>query len=178
MFITFHPKNKSKTICVQPYVEKFRLPAENAGNITYPSGGISMRTWNDELQYNMLLDTLNLNNNSLVGLPLEFYTSWFHASSYNAVAAAGFITRNGGISNSYISNFLLGIPFAADGSHMESLSRAGSNVTWIIEGITNVNPFASNGATIRNMLALVMIVISVVCDWYLIVSGSVQTYHN
>jgi hypothetical protein len=57
---------------MQPYWDNFKLTTEDAGNQTYPGGGIKMRTWNDIFQYNMLLDALNFNNNPIVGLPTEY----------------------------------------------------------------------------------------------------------
>jgi hypothetical protein len=77
LFITFHYHLVVKAICVQSYIEDFKLTAEEAGNNTYHGGGISMRTWNDHGQYKILLDALNLNDNSLICLLHDYYRSFF-----------------------------------------------------------------------------------------------------
>ncbi|GMO12712.1 MAG: hypothetical protein Ta2E_01240 [Mycoplasmoidaceae bacterium] len=61
--------------------------------------------------------------------------------------------------------FCLRSLYDADGSHMEGLSSAGSDVTWIIEGTTKFKPFEGSGAHILKMLATVMLVFSAICDW-------------
>jgi hypothetical protein len=83
----------------------------------------------------MLLDALNFNNNPIVGLPGEYLISCRPLKDFTV------IQNNGGVSTytqdlmSFdTSNFLLGIPFAADSSHMEGLSRTGNDINWIIEG--------------------------------------------
>jgi hypothetical protein len=58
VFITFYPNEQSKAICAQPYIKDFKLTTQDAGNQIYPGKGITMRTWNDEVQFNMLLDAL------------------------------------------------------------------------------------------------------------------------
>ena len=87
LFITFHPTRSSKAICVQPYIKGFKLTVEEAGNNTYPGGGINMNTYNDHVQYKMLLDTLNLNNNSLTSLSHEYFRSCFPVLSDYTFAA-------------------------------------------------------------------------------------------
>jgi hypothetical protein len=47
VFITFHTNDKSKAICVQPFIKNFIQTAEDAGTQTYPAGGIFMNTWHD-----------------------------------------------------------------------------------------------------------------------------------
>jgi hypothetical protein len=54
LFITFHPNEKCKGICVQPFVKNFQLKAEDAGYQTYPACGIVMNTRNNHVQYQML----------------------------------------------------------------------------------------------------------------------------
>jgi hypothetical protein len=36
----------ARAVCIQPFIENFQLTVEEAGNNTYPGGGISMNTWN------------------------------------------------------------------------------------------------------------------------------------
>jgi hypothetical protein len=113
----------AKAVCIQPLIENFKTTVEEAGNNTYSGGGISMNTWNDHVQYQMLLDALHLNNNSLVSLPHEYYRSCFPMSETNSFGvlggAGGIPTRDHDLYAADTSNFLLGIPFAADSSHME-----------------------------------------------------------
>ncbi|GMO12615.1 MAG: hypothetical protein Ta2E_00960 [Mycoplasmoidaceae bacterium] len=61
---------------------------------------------------------------------------------------------------------------------MEGLSRASSDASWIIEGITKLVPFAGSSSTIRNILAPVMIMFSAICDCYLILTSSVEPFNN
>jgi hypothetical protein len=77
LFITFHYHRAAKAVCIQPHIKGFRLIVEEAGNNTYPGGRITMDTYEDHVQYQMLLDALNLNNNSLVSLSHEYYRSCF-----------------------------------------------------------------------------------------------------
>jgi hypothetical protein len=77
MFITFHYHCLAKAICSKPYIENFKLTIEEAGNNTYPGGGISMKFWDDRIQYQMLFNDLNLNNNSIVSLSHEYERSCF-----------------------------------------------------------------------------------------------------
>jgi hypothetical protein len=79
LFITFHYHRPAKAVCVQPYITDFKITVEEAGNNTYPGGDISMNTYEDHVQYKMLLDALNLNNNSIVALSHEYYRSCFPA---------------------------------------------------------------------------------------------------
>jgi hypothetical protein len=39
VFITFHRNDKSKTICIQPFIDNFKLTAEGASPQIYPAGG-------------------------------------------------------------------------------------------------------------------------------------------
>jgi hypothetical protein len=68
LFIIFHYHGADKAVCIQPYIRDFKLTVEEVGKNTYPGGGINMNTYEDHVQYQMLLDALNLNNNSLVSL--------------------------------------------------------------------------------------------------------------
>jgi hypothetical protein len=44
VFITFHQNDKRKAFCVQPFIDNFKLTAEDVGALTYPAGGIVMNT--------------------------------------------------------------------------------------------------------------------------------------
>jgi hypothetical protein len=74
------------------------------------------------------------------------------------------------------SNFLLGIPFAANSSHMEGLSRTGNDINWIIEGELIKRPCL--GSNSENMLSPNYIFYTAVCDWNLILSSSDSPYPN
>jgi hypothetical protein len=63
--------------------QNFKITVEETGNNTYPGGGISIETYEDHVQYQMLLDALNLNNNSLVCLSHEYYRSYFPAYTFH-----------------------------------------------------------------------------------------------
>jgi hypothetical protein len=75
VFITFHPNDKIKAICVQPFIKNFKLTAEDADAQTFPARGIVMNTWNDSIQNQILIDALNFSNNEMLGLPREFINS-------------------------------------------------------------------------------------------------------
>jgi hypothetical protein len=40
LLITFHYHRSVKALCIQPYIENLKLTVEEAGNTTYPGGGI------------------------------------------------------------------------------------------------------------------------------------------
>jgi hypothetical protein len=128
----------------------------------------------------MLLDNLNLNNNSLVSLPSEHFRSClpsltdysFGGGSGNEIAAHDIFTSD-------TSNFLLGIPFAADSSHMEGLARTSTDINWTTQGeakyrpLTNTGPAPGSAAnTIENAVPALYCVFSSVCDWNLIMRSS------
>jgi hypothetical protein len=65
----------------------------------------------------MLIDALNLNNNSIVSLSHEYYRSCFPAYTFNSyvgLAGGGIPRMDHNFFAADSSNFLLGIPFAAD----------------------------------------------------------------
>jgi hypothetical protein len=64
VFIKFHQNDKSKAICIQPFITNFKLTVEDGGVQIYSAGGILIRIWNDLVQYQMLLIALNFSNNS------------------------------------------------------------------------------------------------------------------
>jgi hypothetical protein len=176
LFITFHPSRSAKAICVQPYIKNFKLTVEEAGNNTYPGGGINMNTYNDHVQYKMLLDTLNLNNNSLVSLSYEYFRSCFPVSTnYTYGAGGGSEIAAHDIFEADTSNFLLGIPFAADSSHMEGLARTSTDINWSIQGTIQFQPL---GNTIENGLPPNNCVFSSVCDWNLKMMSNDSIFPN
>jgi hypothetical protein len=180
LFITFHYHRAAKAVCVQPYITDFKLTVEEAGNNTYPGGGISMNTYEDHVQYQMLLDALNLNNNSLVSLSHEYYRSCFPAykfQTYQGIAGGGFPRTDYNLFSADTSNFLLGIPFAADSSHMEGLARTSTDINWTTQGeaqhLSLTNTGLGVGAnTIENAVPAYHCVFSTVYDWVLIMMSN------
>jgi hypothetical protein len=140
LFITFHYHPMAKAICIQPCIENFKVTVEEAGNNTYPGGDISMNTVNNHVQYQMLLDPLNLNNNSLASLSHEYFRSCFPIFDYYSYDAGaglnGAPIKDHDIFAADTSNFLLGIPFAADSSHMEGLARTSTDINWTTQDFT------------------------------------------
>jgi hypothetical protein len=166
LFITFHPSRSANAICVQPYTKNFKLTVEESGNNTYPGGGINMNTYNDHIQYKMLLDTLNLNNNSLVSLQYEHFGCCFPAlTDYSFGAVGGNEIAAYNIFTADTSSFLLGIPFAADSSHMEGLARIRTDMNWSFQRTAQYKPL---GNTIENGIPANHCIFSAVCDWNLI----------
>ncbi|GMO20589.1 MAG: hypothetical protein Ta2E_11810 [Mycoplasmoidaceae bacterium] len=47
----------------------------------------------------------------------------------------------------------MGIPFAADGSHMKALSRTDNDVNWCLECTITAKSFSGAGSTINNMMS-------------------------
>jgi hypothetical protein len=43
VFITFHANDKSKAICIQYFIDNFKLAGKDAGALVYLTGGIVMR---------------------------------------------------------------------------------------------------------------------------------------
>jgi hypothetical protein len=54
VFITFHPNDKSKAICIRPFISNFRQTAEDPDAQTYSAGRIVRKTRNDSVQYQIL----------------------------------------------------------------------------------------------------------------------------
>jgi hypothetical protein len=72
IYITFHPNDNSKDVYIQPFIDNFKITAEDTVDLTYSAGRIVMRTWYDLVQYQMLSDALKFNSNSMVRLSREF----------------------------------------------------------------------------------------------------------
>jgi hypothetical protein len=141
-FITFHPTRSAKAICIQPYNTNFKLTVEEAGNNTYPDGGIDMNTYNDHVQYKMFLDTLNLNNNSLTNLSYKYFRSCFPGLvDYTFAAGGGDEVGTFNIFTADTSSFLIGIPFEVDSSPMKGFSRTRTDINWTIQGTAQYKPF-------------------------------------
>jgi hypothetical protein len=49
VFIMFHPDEACKAICIQLYIEKFRVTSEDSRHQTYPGGGLFIMIWNDPI---------------------------------------------------------------------------------------------------------------------------------
>jgi hypothetical protein len=148
------------------------LTVEKAGNNTYPGGGFSMNTYEDHVQYQMLLDAFNLNNNSLVSLSHEYYRSCFPAFTfytYQEIAVYGVPRTDHNLFSADSSSFLLGIPFAGDSSHMVGLVRTSTDINWTTHDNPQTNPYDGTfGATLVNTTPAVTCVFTSVCDWNLI----------
>jgi hypothetical protein len=129
VFITFHPNDKNKVICVQPFIDNFKLTAEDACDLTCPAVGIVMNTWIDTVQYKILLDAMNFSNNSMVGLPREFINSCKGETIVTAPISNGLAITAADILKQDLTNFLLAIPFAADSTHTEDKTCTDSDAT-------------------------------------------------
>jgi hypothetical protein len=78
-----------------------------------------------------------------------------------------------------ITNFLLGIPFAEDSSHMEGLAKTSSDKICTIHGQATGNPMTGAiRGTIVNPLPATHCVFTAVCDWNLIMASSDQAFPN
>jgi hypothetical protein len=130
----------------------------------------------------MLLDALNLNNNSLVSLSHEYYRSCFPGFpfyTYQGLAGDGFPRKDHNLFAADTSNFLLGIPFVADSSHMEGFARISTDINWTIDGTAQTNPFTGTlGSTLVNAVPALTCVFSDVCDWNLIMMSNDQAIPN
>jgi hypothetical protein len=77
----------------------------------------------------MLLDILNLKNNSLISLSYEYFRSCFPGlTNYTFAVVGGDEIDIHNIFTADTSTFLLGIPFADDSSHMEGLARTSTDI--------------------------------------------------
>jgi hypothetical protein len=130
----------------------------------------------------MLLDALNLNNNSLAGLSADYYRSCRHVIdnfTFVGIANDGVPSIDQNIFSNNITNFLLGIPFAADSSHMEGLAKISTDINWAIHGQATGNPMAGAvGSTIINALPAIHCVFTAVCDWNLRMASNDQAFPN
>jgi hypothetical protein len=176
LLIAFHYHFPAKAVCVQPYITDFKITVEEAGNNSYPGGGISMNTYENHVQYPMLLDALNLNNNSIVALSHDYYRSCFPAYTfqrYQGIAGGGFHRTDYNLFSADTSNFLLGIPFAADSSHMEGLARKSFDINWTTHGNAQIKHYPGTlGTTLVNTTPAITCVFNAVCDWKLIMMSS------
>jgi hypothetical protein len=78
-----------------------------------------------------------------------------------------------------VINFLLGISFAADSSHMEGLSRTSPNINWTTHGKSQNTPLlGALGSTLIDKLAASHCVFSSACGWNLIIMSNDQAIHN
>ena len=177
LFITFHTSDRAKAICVQPYIRDFKITAEDAGNQTYPGGGITMNTYNDHVQLQMLLDALNYSNNALASLPWDYLTSCFLITNNN-IFNVNISVLNTNMINRDTTNFLLDIQFATDSSYMEDLARTCNYINWNTYGSVVVAPCVGQGANNLNLLAPTKIVFSAVGDWNMVLNSSVDPYPN
>jgi hypothetical protein len=126
----------------------------------------------------MLLDAFHFNNNTFVDFPTEYLISCTPMLKYVTFANNGDVTYNIDMNKADTTNFPLDIPFAADSSHMEGLSRTGNDINWIIEGEIIRHPFIGTETTAENMLGPNLIFYTAVCDWNLVLSSSDSPYPN
>jgi hypothetical protein len=113
-----------------------------------------MIIWNDSVQYQILMDALNFSNNSLVGLPREF-NNCGKTETVVTTPAANCTTNATGIPKQDLTNFLFAIPFAANSTRREGVTRTENDVTWITNGIGLLTPFhAANGAATTCLIYL------------------------
>jgi hypothetical protein len=127
----------------------------------------------------MLLDAINLNNNSLAKLSHEYYRSCFPMYmfySYNENALGGPPIEDRNLFGADTSNLLLGFPFAADSSHMEGLARTSTDINWTTHGSTQNNPFGQHPIVqiIFNANPATHCIFSAICDWNLIMMRNDQ----
>jgi hypothetical protein len=143
-----------------------------------------MNTWNDHVKYQMLLDALNLNNNSFVSLSSEYYRSFFPVFDFHTFVGGLVALTNAPNADHNLfavdtSNFLLGIPFAADSSHREGFARTSTDMNWTTHGSTLVNPISGViGSTFSKEVFAVNCVFSAVCDCNLIMMNSFDAIPN
>jgi hypothetical protein len=97
-------------ICVQPFIKNFKLTAEDVGAQTYPAGDIVMRSGNDPVQYQMLMDALNFSNNAMVRLSIEFINNYKAEAIVTALVANGIPTTAADIPKQVLSNFYISYP--------------------------------------------------------------------
>jgi hypothetical protein len=119
IFYIIRSNDKSKAICIQPYIIKIKFTAEDAPAQIYPAGGFGIKTWNDIVQYQILMDALSLRSKALVELSCEFIKSCKTETIVTTLVANGTVTIATYIPKQDITNFLLVIPFAANSSLME-----------------------------------------------------------
>jgi hypothetical protein len=125
----------------------------------------------------MILDTLNFSNNLIIGLPREFINSCKAEIIVITPFTSGLVTTATEIPKQDLTNCLLTIRFAADSTHMESLTRTGNDAIWITNGFVQIVPF--HAATTRvNVLPPRGIVFSSVCDWNLIIITDNHPYND
>jgi hypothetical protein len=101
-----------------------------------------------------VLDALNLNNHSIFSLSADYYFCCFPSSHYQVLETNGTATKSQDLLSTDITNFLLGISFAADSSHMEGLARTKTDINWTIHGKSVLKPLTGvldvNNSNMKN----------------------------
>jgi hypothetical protein len=107
-----------------------------------------MNTWNDPVQYQMLMDLLKFSNNAMIELPREFIKGCKVESFVTPPVAYDIATTYCHIPKQDLTTFLLAIHFAADSTNMEGLTRTRNDFPWKHNEIVQITPYhAANGVS-------------------------------
>jgi hypothetical protein len=176
VFITFHTSQHDKASPKQPFMEGLALICEGAGSQQkYPSSGTQLDTFDNNLQFRWFLDAFNTQNNIFATPSLEFNTSMLpFTKKYGVTVANGFgksVLNNHSMRRGSISDFILAIPLAPDGTLNEGLSRISGDISWLLQRsdhLSTVPSFDGSSATptIPNPnYNVVSVTFTSVCDW-------------
>jgi len=165
IFMTFHRKDsRNGSICVQPFIKKIRITTNGR---TFPSN-IDIDTYNNHTQRSMLHDAFNIQNNFAVSLNKDFdhsITPYFTVPYINTLGTLW--TDRTYLRTGDITNCIVAIPHALDGSHNEGLFSSGGNFSWLIEGEADPNMYLysnTDEVTAVNQFQPRRIVVTCVCD--------------
>jgi len=132
VFISFHQYDGADgSLCVQPFAHNVRVTVNDTLYPIYP-----INTYNDPIVRNMFLDAINIQNNTVVTLNRDFDHSLTPYKYLRTTEHPEHCVENRTLRRGDITNFLLAIPLASDGSHNEGLYSKGGNLSWLIEGTT------------------------------------------
>jgi hypothetical protein len=137
LFVTFHTGQFDKAAPKQPFMRGVKIVCEGAGtHQIYTSSGSPLNTYDNDVQYNWFLDAFNMNGNVFSSPPTEYHTSMlpFNRSyTYALNAATGTYDQSDAVvylKRGSISDFILGIPMAPDGTFNEGVHSENKMITW------------------------------------------------
>ena len=175
IFMTFHRfDSRDGSICVQPFIKNIRITTNGR---TFPSN-IQINTFNDYTQRSMFHDSFNIQNNFAVSLNSDFDHSITPYFSVPVIKPDGsdWIDRTY-LRTGDLTNCMVAIPHALDGSHNEGLFSSGGTFSWLIQGTAEAKVFSyslDDPVEIDNRFQPRRIYVTCVCDTTLVLFSNTR----
>jgi hypothetical protein len=179
IFITFHMSPFDKAAPKQPFMRGVKINCEGVGsNQVYPSSGSTLNTFDNDIQHSWFLDAFNIGGNIFASPPEEFHTSMLPFKRMHGFAPDptpgryNMTTRNVSLKRSSISDFILAIPLAPDGTVNEGVRSETRRINWLFSkaGTESKIPAFYNAANLTEEIdnpyqRISQITFTSVCDW-------------